>query len=1151
MNKLFTKIATLSVGLAMAIGVGVAIGSGSKAATKVEAATSELTFNVSSNPGGWPTTNSTTETPYNYTLNSKTYVFTLKNVKQNSGYLMLTSTAALGLPALSDAKLTKVVAHNSSGCSTSTRVGISSSSSSASYITGGAYQTYSSTNSNYTYNLSGTSNNTRYYIYVTNKNCQLTSITLTYEVEESSKTATTTTVSATSTSLSIGGTTTLSATVSYTGGTVSSPSITYSSNDTDVATVSGNTVTAVAPGTVTITGTYAGDNTYEGSTGTVSITVSEQSYSGTFSLYSGDITEGDYVLVYSGHAVKSKVVSNRLDCPEVTVTSDQIVNPGVSLVWHIVQNGDYWTLYNASTSKYAASNGSKNQATLDSSVSDNAKWTITGDSTYEFENLGRSTGSDPNNKWLRYNAGYGFACYASSTGGALTLYKAPIAVTGVSVSPTSTALVVGNSQQLTATVTPANATNKSVTWKSYSNSECTIESSAVASVSNTGNVTAISAGTAYIQVKTVDGNHTAKCTVTVTAGTVSVTGVSVSPTSTSLVAGGTQQLTPTVTPANATNKSVTYSSNANSVATVSNTGLITAVAPGNATITVTTVDGGFTATCTVTVNTVSVTGVTVDPTSVTLSTGGTQQLTPTVTPANATNKSVTYSSNANSVATVSNTGLITAVAHGSATITVTTADGGFTATCTVTVLNLGSVTFVAATDGASGTSFTKGGITLEASNGSFSETDYRIYKGATLTISCSLGNIVSLSFTFTDTSNNGKWSSGNTYYEENINDSTWSKTAQSGSSGAQARITELVVVYELGETFTISYNANGGDGTMEDTVGTAPQVAQCSFDPPSESGKVFLKWNTAADGTGDDYHPGDVVEDDLELYAIWSLPVGGDIILTPSAHIITTTSKTKDAAKCGTGKAGGSTDLLVKKSGISKIKVYIAAWSSDSPTVSVSVSSGTISPTSVTPTSDAGISGSTTTFTLDKSESTYRQEFTLTNVPADATITFSTSSANNRFVLWGPTDLFAVSFADTFLSKLQCNSSGTSAPTFIDDYSWSDFEAIYDNLDEEEQGILHDANAVEHVSPSTDTEKIEASMARYDYIVGKYNPTDSSSSPWKNFIGRTVTPIGYQRVLIDVVSKNSVNTVAIVVVVSVLALLGVGGYFYLRKKKED
>ena len=140
----------------------------------------ELIFNVSSNPGDWPTANSTTLTNYTYTLDGVSYTFGLKNVKQNSGYLMCTATAVLGLPAIDGYKLTKVVANNSNSCSTSTQVGVSSSASDASYISGGAIQTWSNTGSTYTYNLSGTAANTVYYLYVTNKNAQITKLTLTY-----------------------------------------------------------------------------------------------------------------------------------------------------------------------------------------------------------------------------------------------------------------------------------------------------------------------------------------------------------------------------------------------------------------------------------------------------------------------------------------------------------------------------------------------------------------------------------------------------------------------------------------------------------------------------------------------------------------------------------------------------------------------------------------------------------------------------------------------------------------------------------------------------------------------------------------------------------------------------------------------------------
>ena len=139
-----------------------------------------LTFSLTSNPGGWPTTNSTTLTNYTYTLNNVDYTFALKNVKCNSGYLFVTQVGVVGLPAIEGYKLTKVVASNSGGCSTSTKVGISSSANSANYIDGGAIQTWSTQSSSYTYTLTSTDANTMYYMYVTNKNAQVTSLALTY-----------------------------------------------------------------------------------------------------------------------------------------------------------------------------------------------------------------------------------------------------------------------------------------------------------------------------------------------------------------------------------------------------------------------------------------------------------------------------------------------------------------------------------------------------------------------------------------------------------------------------------------------------------------------------------------------------------------------------------------------------------------------------------------------------------------------------------------------------------------------------------------------------------------------------------------------------------------------------------------------------------
>jgi uncharacterized repeat protein (TIGR01451 family) len=173
-------------------------------------------------------------------------------------------------------------------------------------------------------------------------------------------------------------------------------------------------------------------------------------------------------------------------------------------------------------------------------------------------------------------------------------YLAPYSGTfnneSISLDKSSMDLTVGETQQLTATTTPAAI---GATWTSSDNS--------IATVDNTGNVTGISAGQATITATTADGsNLSASCTVNVGNQTIPTTGITLNKTTDSMVVGQTDNLIATVTPDNAVNKNVTWSSSDPSIATVDSNGKVTAIKEGTVTMTATTADG-LTATCAVTV----------------------------------------------------------------------------------------------------------------------------------------------------------------------------------------------------------------------------------------------------------------------------------------------------------------------------------------------------------------------------------------------------------------------------------------------------------------------------------------------------------------------------------------------------------------------
>lgn len=220
------------------------------------------------------------------------------------------------------------------------------------------------------------------------------------------------------------GTLEASPTAAYAGQTVT---LSYVAEDGyDLSSI---VITKTSDGSATdITPAKSGDNytfTMPGYAVTATATFESVTYEGTFALYSGELTEGDYILVYDDNALKNTVSSNKFGIESVTPSNNMISNPLRDIVWHIAPSATsgYWTIYNAKAKGYAnGSTSNTNVSLVNESTANSAIWSVTGTGTYDFRckaNEGQSTA-----RYLRYyESSDVYGNYASTNGGALTLYK--------------------------------------------------------------------------------------------------------------------------------------------------------------------------------------------------------------------------------------------------------------------------------------------------------------------------------------------------------------------------------------------------------------------------------------------------------------------------------------------------------------------------------------------------------------------------------------------------------------------------------------------------------------------------------------------------------------------------------------------------------
>ena len=253
----------------------------------------------------------------------------------------------------------------------------------------------------------------------------------------------------------------------------------------------------------------------------------------------------------------------------------------------------------------------------------------------------------------------------------VTVVKGVVAVSSISLNKDSIELVEGDSETLTATVSPNDATDKTVSWSSSNDAVATVKD---------GTITAVKMGEATITAKA--GEKTASCDVVVAKKVIPVESIELNKTELALVEGDIETLTATISPEDATDKTISWTSSKESIATVKD-GLVTAISEGEATITAKA--GEKTASCKVVVakKVIPVESIELNKTELELKKGESSTLSATVLPTNATNPTVSWLSSNSEIASVNQNGKVTALTGGEAIITAKAGDK--TAECKVSI----------------------------------------------------------------------------------------------------------------------------------------------------------------------------------------------------------------------------------------------------------------------------------------------------------------------------------------------------------------------------------------------------------------------------------------------------------------------------------
>lgn len=365
----------------------------------------------------------------------------------------------------------------------------------------------------------------------------------------------------------------------------------------------------------------------------------------------------------------------------------------------------------------------------------------------------------------------------------------------------------------------------------------------------------------------------------------------------------------------------------------------------------------------------------------------------------------------------------------------------------------------------------------------------------------------------------------------------------------------------VAQTYTISYNANGGSGEMESTVGGDPVVAECTFTAPS--GKRFSKWNTKADGTGTDYAVGAKPGADVELFAIWEDKpacatlnnLGSTLSSTANTQPATVNITDDDVTytlnylQC---KKQGDSMLLVKNVGayignhtimpaqITSVEVFINSGAAGDAMYDVAF--GTTEFTSA----EVGFGG----VNIKGGESYL---FTNTTVAGAKYFVVSMANAKNGQVLKlviNYSDATVISYTAAMFSEelLTATDEYCSVYTEESDFNYykgkmTNIWTLFGGANKYKALSTEDKTALSQAQANPDSENdVEKAMARYDFITSKYGLTSFIS-------GRPPVP-NQSSFIKDMISTSRTGIVVIIALVTTTTL-AVGLFFVLKKKKHN